>query len=138
MYREFKWISEISERCPSFKSYIATWVDLQDIIAERCGGKSLQTSLTASLKAMQIEDRHPDSYFAANEAVRCLAVLSGLISMDSFDVPLGSFPIPSELHSITAFPKGGSVVHVEKDFLQLISLPLTAESFLQSTRHRTL
>jgi hypothetical protein len=104
MYTEFKWISEISERSPSFTSAIANWMDLEGMGVERCGDKNLRITLKGTLKAMQIEDCRSGSYFAANDAVRCLAVLSGLIPGKPFTFPVGSFTMPSGITLLYKIP----------------------------------
>jgi hypothetical protein len=82
MYSEFDWISR---ECPYLLSIFKYWVDVQEIVQERCG---LRPSLLKTVGAMNIIDRPnmsstPKGHRASNDAVRTLAVLSGLISLES-------------------------------------------------------
>ena len=83
MYMEFDWISR---ECPSILSRFEYWVDAQEIAEERCRS---HPSLLNTLAAMNITDRPPgapapSNHRASNDAVRTLAVLSGLSSLDIF------------------------------------------------------
>jgi len=84
MSAEVKWIAQ---QCPSLSLHFAAWADVQGFAAERAGGRTL--GLIHTLKAMGIRDWRPIRHRAANDAVRCLAALSGLISTDpsTFTVP---------------------------------------------------
>jgi hypothetical protein len=77
LYAEFKWISR---KFPSLSSSFAAWVDVQDLISEGRGNP--RRGLSDTLKAMQIIDWRSNTrrHFAANDALRCLIVLSGLVS----------------------------------------------------------
>jgi hypothetical protein len=77
-YTEFKWISQ---ECPPVSSIFTSWVDLQDIAFER--SSVLRPGLLDTMNAMHIVDRREGTkarklHRASNDAVRCLAVLSGL------------------------------------------------------------
>lgn len=74
---EFKWISE---RYPSLASYFSAWVDVQELVTAQCGGVRL--GLTGAVQGLGIIDnRHnAQQHSAANDAVRDLAVLAGLLS----------------------------------------------------------
>jgi hypothetical protein len=87
LFTEFKWISE---HCPSLTSLFVGWVDLQDTVAENSG--TVDPGLLNTLNAMNIVERPPGSsppnrHRVSNNAVRCLAVLAGLICLDSLAVP---------------------------------------------------
>jgi hypothetical protein len=113
LYTEFKWISGY---CPSLTSLFVGWVDLQDTVAENSG--TVDPGLLHTLNAMKIVERPPGSnppnrHRASNDAVRCLAVLAGLICLDSFAVPtkiykpvklalLSKLPAPIRKYPFTA------------------------------------
>ena len=89
---EFEWMSKT---CPWLASSFDAWVDLQELVSQRIletslepgelwSRRALRPSLTDTLNAMQIEDRGWHAHHAANDAVRFLTLLSGLIS----DMPL--------------------------------------------------
>jgi hypothetical protein len=77
LHTEFKWVSE---RCPSFASYFSCWIDVQELVAQRCDGKVL--GLTNALLAFNIIDnrRGKHHHSAANDAVRFLAILAALLA----------------------------------------------------------
>lgn len=76
MYTEFQWISE---RRPAMALYFSAWIDVQELIARKCSEPQL--SLTNALRALEIIDnRHGTTrHSAANDAVRIVAVLAGLL-----------------------------------------------------------
>ena len=99
MYAEFRWISQ---ECPQLASLFAAWVDIQEIIEKKleCPGPSL----ISAMNALGITDRSKGtgkkSHRASNDAVRCLAVLCGLISSNS-----PSHGIPCREHKVCVFQK---------------------------------
>ena len=110
LYTEFRWISQ---DCPSLSEFFAAWVDIQEIASERSG--VLRPGLIDTMDAMHMLDRQvgskgPRMHRASNDATRCLAVLSGLVSLDSFTIPktppgvllLAELPRPSSNHPFTA------------------------------------
>ncbi len=110
LYAEFQWISQ---ECPSLSTFFTTWVDLQEIAEERSG--ALRPGLIDTMSAMHIFDREvgskgPRMHRASNDAVRCMAVLSGLVSLNSFTLLKASpdvllltkHPHPSSKHPFTA------------------------------------
>jgi len=102
MSAEVKWIAQ---QCPSLSLHFAAWADLQEFAAERGGGRKL--GLIHTLKAMGIRDWRPNRHRAANDAVRCLTALSGLISTDP-----STFTVPqrhTELQYFSRLPKGSSL-----------------------------
>lgn len=74
---EFKWISE---HYPSLASYFSAWVDVQELVTAKCEG--VQLGLTGAVQNLgMIDNRHnSQQHSAANDAVRDLAVLAGLLS----------------------------------------------------------
>jgi len=74
---EFKWISE---HYPSLASSFSAWVDVQELVTAQCEGVRL--GLTGALQGLGIIDNRHNSqqHSAANDAVRDLAVLAGLLS----------------------------------------------------------
>lgn len=91
LYTELEWISR---QPPSFSSLFTAWVDLQEIALEHAGlaASAAGVGLLHTMHAMHIVDRKSDAarkktHRASNDAVRCLAVLCGLISLDSFSIP---------------------------------------------------
>jgi hypothetical protein len=103
MYTELEWISKISERCASLALSITAWVDLEELTLERC--ECPRINLMATLKAMQIEDSFSGNYLAANGAVRCLLVLSALVSVDSLAFPIKSDTAPSGVTLLYGIPR---------------------------------
>jgi hypothetical protein len=113
LYAESKWISEF---CPSLASLFTACVDLQEIVAEKSGIGS--SGLLDAMNAMKIVDRPsgtnpPSKHGASNDAVRCLAVLAGLLGLDAFTFPskfckhvrlacLSRIPTPSKKYPFTA------------------------------------
>lgn len=95
MSAEVKWIAQ---QCPSISLYFAAWADLQEFAAERGGGRKL--GLIHTLKAIGMRDWRPNRHRAANDAVRCLAVLSGLISTDP-----STFAIPQRQNQFQHFSR---------------------------------
>ena len=75
-YTELHWISHT---CPFLATRFSAWIDIQDVASQQFG-MSRQIGLTDTLKALQIKDWRSrfNRHYAANDAIRCLAVLSGL------------------------------------------------------------
>lgn len=74
---EFKWISE---HYPSLASCFSAWVDVQELVTTQCEG--VRIGLTDAIQGLGIIDNRHNSkqHSAANDAVRNLAVLAGLLS----------------------------------------------------------
>lgn len=77
MQMEFKWISE---HHPALASSFAAWEDVQELVTAQCGGVRL--GLTDAVSGLGIIDNWRNSHqrSAANDAVRHLAVLAGLLA----------------------------------------------------------
>ncbi|KAF2434076.1 hypothetical protein EJ08DRAFT_646933 [Tothia fuscella] len=54
---------------------------------------------------MQIENSSPGNHSPANDAVRCLAVLSGLVSVASFPLRIETFTLPSGVTLLYRLPQ---------------------------------
>ncbi|KAL9078821.1 MAG: hypothetical protein Q9157_002262 [Trypethelium eluteriae] len=79
LYPEMEWISQ---KCPAPVSFFTYWVDLQYIASELSGSSA--PKLFEVIKAMGISDQpSPTLHRAANDAVRCLVVYSGLTTSDN-------------------------------------------------------
>lgn len=136
MYTELEWISNMSERYASLASSFTAWVDLEELTLERCGSKNLQINLTATLKAMQIEDSLSGNYHPANDAVRCLAVLSGLASMNSSVLPIESYTLPSGVTLLYSIPELRKIgLHTKYPFSARVT---TIDGDVLPTEYKTL
>jgi hypothetical protein len=97
MIAELEWIAH---NCPQFMSYLTAWADLQDLVISKD-----PPSLLRTLQAIGVADHDPDSknrsHRAANDAVRCLAVLFRLFT-ESIHIP----QTVAQYSRIPALPKG--------------------------------
>jgi hypothetical protein len=105
MYTELEWISNMSEMYTSLASLFTAWVDLEELTLQRCESENPHINLTATVKAMQIEDSRAGNYFPANDAVRCLAVLSGLASTILSVLAIESYTLPSGITLLYNIPR---------------------------------
>jgi hypothetical protein len=109
MNTEFEWISK---KCPELSSLFTAWVDIQEIVEERspCEFRASLVDVVNSLNFTGTGGMKGKSpHRAANDTVRFLAILSGLISLDSFvicKIPkvalLTHLPRPNSRYPFTA------------------------------------
>jgi hypothetical protein len=115
-------------------SFFASWVDLQEMCLERCGSRSTNISLEITLKTIQIQSCRSGNYCAANNAVKSLVVLSGLIWMTSFNLNLDPFALPLGITRFIAFLVREITVYEQNILWRLGSHRLIVVSSLQNTR----
>lgn len=85
LHSEFLWMAR---ECPSLSSLFTAWIDLQDIAYELSDEPSdKRPSLSDTVRALEIKDWFSQKHRAAHDAVRCLAVLSGLVTSRSCNIP---------------------------------------------------
>lgn len=86
LHAELKWIAQ---HCAAISSLFTTWVDLQDLIWQESASNSDQVptrpGLQATMKGLQLPHyrdwrRCQNRHYASNDALRCLLVLSSLLS----------------------------------------------------------
>jgi hypothetical protein len=101
MYSEFQWISE---QYPLLAPYFTAWVDVQELMASKC--KVTQLGLTDALRALGIADnRHNlNRHSAANDAVRNLAVLAGILSGSECTIELLPDRDQNKIRKYTSLP----------------------------------
>lgn len=117
MQSEWRWISR---HFPSFAELFIGWCDVQELVAQRYVERSPPSSpdalamelrtpgLARTLKAMGIYGwtRAHQEHGGAGDAVKCLAILSGLLH----DIPLADVPLPKRGVSKYCFlPKSKNV-----------------------------
>jgi hypothetical protein len=120
-YTEFEWISQT---CPALAMYFTAWVDIQEITAQRTGVSS--PGLVQTLNAIPILDRRPGTkpatqHHAANDAVRCLAVLFGLMCLESLTIPIkdSSIRLQGQIRPSYTCPFTARITTADKSILPL-------------------
>ncbi|KAF2107120.1 hypothetical protein BDV96DRAFT_305601 [Lophiotrema nucula] len=126
MVAEWRWISE---NCPSLAILFSGWVDVQELVSQRREEEDLGPKcdrrwpgMTKTLRVMGIADprcaSRDNKHCPANDALRCLVILSGLIHNAPFvfDPPRGpKTPV------IRAFNCLGSLYRVSSGFTAMIT-----------------
>lgn len=91
----------MSRECPSLTSFFNAWIDVQDLAFEKSDApKGMPPSLSNTIKALKIKDWHDQRHRASHDAVRCLAVLSGLHTLKSFT----TFALPPKVRLRSKLP----------------------------------